>query len=146
MNLDPLARGIMAKAGADLAATEAENAYWSHYGWAAVRDEDGNCDQIPNHLLPKTGCPECGSVWTSFFAVGFQAERAPTGRFNPARWYVDPDSYPTKVTALRLLCAGGHAVEHDVNRTRVMVIPQWSSSLLLAGAAMLAGYLFTRSR
>jgi len=83
-----------------------------YYLWVRLSDEQGNCDQLPGVLCPKTGCPECGSAWTEVTQVACAGE-CTRGFFDSAHWFIRQIGEQEPVLAVRLGCGNGHIVEYD---------------------------------
>jgi hypothetical protein len=91
------------------------------YWWANVPEEGRNLDSSSDELLPRDGCPRCGSVWVEAVAVGTSVERLEPkasiqsyrGRFNglfDERVGVYLHTL-VPIDAVRLVCADGHFVD-----------------------------------
>jgi hypothetical protein len=98
------------------------------YWWANVPEEGRNLDFVSDELLPRDGCPRCGSVWVEAVAVGTSVERLESKaniRFpwthifyeHDARLHVFDERFKVflnavvPIDAVRLVCADGHVVE-----------------------------------
>jgi len=113
-----------------------------HLLWVRLRPEQGNCDQLPEWLDPKVGCPECGSAWTDVRAVACAAT-CMHGQFEEEHWFIRQIGTPEPILAVRLCCFNGHFVEYD--GTRLKVIPPTPHWALLAAATYMIGAFAFRS-
>ena len=104
---------------------------WIHalpHEWLKLEEHEGNCDELPAWLTPKTGCPKCGAAWLSVEQVAF-GSTCHRGRLAVAPYTrgfevmqiggIEPPM------AVRLFCAGDHLVEFDGYVLTVIELPNW---------------------
>lgn len=114
---------------------------WIHslpHEWLRLEEREGNCDQLPSHLTPATGCPKCAAAWVLVRHVAF-CSTCDLGRLAPGLdvlqiGHVEPPM------AVRLECAGGHLVEFDGQLLTVFEMTPSMLTLGLMGLACLAFY------
>jgi hypothetical protein len=119
---------------------------WIHtipHEWLRLEEHEGNCDQLPSRLTPKTGCPKCGAAWLSVEQVAFSSVcyrgSLATGQLDVLQvGQIEPPM------AVRLKCSGGHLVEYDGRLLTVIELPSWSM-LTLGIAGLAAMGLFGRA-
>lgn len=113
----------------------------SNYLWVILQPEQSNCDQLPEWLAPRDGCPECGSVWTGVTAVA-GSSTCLYGRFDGARWVVQQIGGIAPVCAVRLRCVQDHLVEYDGFLLTVIPPPQMGLMAATAVLGVLGAFAF----
>jgi hypothetical protein len=115
---------------------------WIHsmpHKWLRLEEQDGNCDQLPSRLTPKTGCPKCGAVWLSVKQVAF-VSTCSQGRLVDWRLAILQIGHIEPPMAVRLECGGDHLVEFDGLLLTVVELPNWG--MLAVGMLGLYGIAF----
>ena len=120
---------------------------WIHaipHEWLELQEHQGNCDGLPSHLTPKTGCPKCGSAWLSVQQVAYSSicHRGKLAEGKHSRWFdvlqiggVEPPM------AVRLECGGAHLVEFDGQLLTVIELPNWGTLAVgMLGVAVMGFY------
>ncbi len=110
--------------------------------WLRLEEHEGNCDQLPSRLTPKTGCPKCGAAWLSVGQVAFGSSchrgKLVEGHGPLAVIQIGGVEPPM---AVRLECGGGHLVEYDGQLLTVIEIPSWGMLTLgMAGVVLMGLY------
>jgi len=114
---------------------------WIHalpHEWLRLEEHEGNCDELPSWLTPKTGCPKCGAAWLSVGQVAF-GSTCHRGRLGP-RLEVLQIGHIEPPMAVRLECGGGHLVEFDGQL--LTVIEPLGARLLTLGIMGIVGMAF----
>lgn len=114
----------------------------SEYSWLSLSDDDRNVDALTDFLTPKTGCPECGSVWTEVVQVAYR-NTCYQGRYDAAARRVHQIGGVSMVYGVRVVCFGGHLAEYDgITLALVPPLPSWALAAMTGLLGMVAfGYM-----
>lgn len=117
---------------------------WIHaipHEWLRLEEHEGNCDQLPSRLTPKTGCPKCGAAWLSVGQVAFGSTcHRGSLAFTHGLEVMQIGAIEPPM-AVRLECGGGHMVEFDGQLLTVFESTSWGMlSLGVLGVAVMGLY------